>query len=32
MDEGERVKGVLEDLESKMKGWRYLGGWESVRR
>ncbi|KAK4668533.1 uncharacterized protein QC764_708265 [Podospora pseudoanserina] len=32
VDEGVRVKGVLEDLESKTKGWRYLGGWESARR
>ncbi|KAK0673891.1 Prephenate dehydratase-domain-containing protein [Cercophora samala] len=31
-DQGERVKGVLEDLEEKTRWWRYLGGWESGRR
>ncbi|KAK0732763.1 Prephenate dehydratase-domain-containing protein, partial [Apiosordaria backusii] len=25
-EDGERVKGVLEDLKEKTRGWRYLGG------
>ncbi|KAK4196714.1 Prephenate dehydratase-domain-containing protein [Triangularia verruculosa] len=30
--DGERVRGVLEDLKEKTRGWRYLGGWERARR